>query len=299
MPFVGLHIHKTAGTSLLRYFEQHVPLRLYGAYSLRNFRMLELPLWASANMTSRDIFWGHAIYESFFYDVATPLSLFTFLRDPSERIYSWYSMLKRRKKLKKSGTSLEAFAISHSNSICTMLVTRFPSLIGDSSASLSDRALSVLDSMGFVGLQSEYSNHLPLMLEWMQVPVSEEAISKRHNTARRHRAIDPKEQQMINQVNEEDNRLYTIACERYTCQPLNPEKKVDFSSLMINSPVDREAIRTRQSKSAQKKFISSLRHSLGDVGVEAYVRTMNKTFGQCECLLNKMLTHSQNDVTED
>ena len=299
MPFVGLHIHKTAGTSLLRYFEQQVPLRLYGAYSLRNYRLLELPLWVSTNLTSRDIFWGHAIYESFFYDIIEPLSLFTFLRDPSERIYSWYSMLKRRKKLKKSATSLEIFAISHANSICLMLVTRFPSLVGDPSASLSDQALSVLDQMGFVGFQSHYTNHLPMMLKWMDVPISSDSLSARHNTAKRTLAIEPKEQRLLDQVNEEDNRLYVLAYERYADQPLNPERKVDLKSLLSSSPDERQKIRNKQTKNAQKKFISSLRHSLGDVGVEAYIRSLNSTFGQCEHLLSKALAYSSNGIAED
>lgn len=299
MPFVGLHIHKTAGTSLLRYLEQQAPFRLYGAYSLRNFRLLELPLWASGNLTSRDIFWGHAIYESFFYETSEPLSLFTFLRDPSERIYSWYSMLKRRKKLKKSATSLETFAASHSNSICMMLVTRFPSLAGDPSASLSDQALSVLDQMGFVGFQSHYSTHLPLMLEWMRVPINSEILSARHNTAKRSLAIDFSEQQLLDHVNQEDNRLYTLAYERYGNQPLNSERKVDLNAVLSSSTADRQTIRARQTKNAQKKFISSLRHSLGDVGVEAYVRSLNNTFGKCELLLDKVLARSPGDSPRD
>jgi len=299
MPFVGLHIHKTAGTSLLRYLEQQVPFRLYGAYSLRNFRLLELPLWASTNLTSRDIFWGHAIYESFFYDVTEPLSLFTFLRDPSERIYSWYSMLKRRKKLKKSATSLEIFATSHANSICLMLVTRFPSLAGDPSASLSDQALSVLDHMGFVGFQSHYSSHLPLMLEWMGVPISSDTLSARHNTGKRALDIEAAEQRLLDQVNEEDNRLYSLAYQRYADQPLNPERKVDLNSLLSSSSAERQRTRHRQTKNAQKKFISSLRHSLGDVGVEAYIRSLNNTFGQCENLLSKVLANSNSESAED
>jgi len=299
MPYVGLHIHKTAGTSLLRYLEQQVPFRLYGAYSLRNFRLLELPLWASNNLTSRDIFWGHAIYESFFYDVAEPLNLFTFLRDPSERIYSWYSMLKRRKKLKKSATSLEVFATSHANSICMMLVTRFPSLAGDPSASLSDQALAVLDHMGFVGFQSQYSSHLPLLLEWMQVPISADTVKARHNTAKRTLAIDPGEQRLLEQVNEDDNRLYSLAYQRYANQPLNPERKVDLDSMLSHSAADRQTIKARQTKNAQKKFISSLRHSLGDVGVEAYICSLNSGFGQCEYLLGKALSHAYSESTEE
>jgi len=298
MAYVGLHIHKTAGTSLLRYLEQQAPFRLYGAYSLRNFRLHELPLWATANLTSRDIFWGHAIYESFFYDLIEPLSLFTFLRDPSERIYSWYNMLKRRNKLKKSATCIEAFATSHSNSICLMLIKRFPSLAGDTSASLSDQALSVLDQMSFVGFQSHYRTHLPIMLEWMDIPIHSETLSTRHNTAKRPLANDPGEQRLLDQLNEEDNRLYALAYQRYAEQPLNTDKKIDLRNQLNKSDTDRQVIRTQQTKSAQKKLISSLRHSLGDVGVEAYVRSLKNSFGQCDQLLDKVLAHSGSEASE-
>ena len=299
MPFVGLHIHKTAGTSLLRYLEQEVPFRLYGAYALRNSRLLEMPLWASTNLTSRDIFWGHSIYESFFYDVAEPLNLFTFLRDPSERIYSWYSMLRRRKKLEKTVTRLNDFAALHANSMCLMLVTRFQSLAGDPLASLTDQALSVLDQMGFIGFQSHYSSHLPLMLDWMRVPINPKTLSVRHNTAKGALAIDPADKEMLDKVNEEDNHLYKLAYERFANQPLNPGRKVDFNSLLSSCAADRQKIRDRQTKNAQKKFIRELRHSLGDVGVEAYVRSLNKTFGQCEDLLKKILAHSNSESAED
>jgi len=104
---------------------------------------------------------------------------------------------------------------------------------------------------------------------------------------------------MLDKVNEEDNRLYKLAYERYANQPLNPEKKVDLNSLLNSSTADRQKIRARQTKNAQKKFISELRHSLGDMGAEAYVRSLNKTFGQCEYLLNKMLAHTNSESAED
>ena len=180
-----------------------------------------------------------------------------------------------------------------------MLVTRFPSLVGDPSASLSDQALSVLDQMGFVGFQSHYTNHLPMMLKWMDVPISSDSLSARHNTAKRTLAIEPKEQRLLDQVNEEDNRLYVLAYERYADQPLNPERKVDLKSLLSSSPDERQKIRNKQTKNAQKKFITTLRHSLGDVGFEAYIRSLNSTFGQCEHLLSKALAYSSNGIAED
>ena len=296
MPFIGLHIHKTAGTSVLRYLERHAPSRLYGAYALRNFRLLELPLWASANLTSRDIFWGHAIYESFFYDVAEPVRLFTFLRDPTERIISWYSMLKRRKKLKKSAISLEAFATAHSNSMCRMLVMRFPSLVEDESALLSDQAMAVLEKMGFVGFQCHYSDHFTQLLEWMRVPICTQTLGARHNTAKKSSALDWEDQALLQRLNDQDHRLYALAYERYGAQPLHPERQLLMDSLISMANVDRAAIRQKQLKSAQKKFVSSLRFSLGDVGMESYVCRLNASFGACERVLDKALKRSYNII---
>lgn len=281
---------------MLRYLEQHAPLRLYGAYALRNYRLLELPLWASANLSSRDIFWGHAIYESFYYDVAEPIRLFTFLRDPNERILSWYSMLKRRKKLKKSAIGLEAFAVAHSNSICRMLVMRFPSLVGDSSAPLADQAMAVLECMGFVGFQCHYSDHLPQLLDWMRVPICTQTLGTRHNTAKKASILDSEDQAMLQRLNDQDHRLYTLAYERYGQRPLHPERQVLMGTLISKDNADRVAIRQKQLKAAQKKFISSLRFSLGDAGLESYIRRLNGSFITCERLLDKALKRSYNVI---
>lgn len=288
MSFVGLHIHKTAGTSLLRYIEKQAPQRLYGAYALRNYRKLELPLWASSGQTSRDIFWGHAIYESFFYDSITPLHLFTFLRHPADRIISWYSMLKRRKKLKKSAVSLEAFAEQHKNSICKMIVSRFPSLVDDGSASLADQALSVLDHMAFVGFQSQYDCHLRCMLDWMQVPICEETLSTKHNTAKKSAEIDASDEQLLSRLNKQDIRFYKIAHDRYANNPLNVDRQVNFGALLNKTQAEFQDIKAEQTRRAQKKFISSLRFSLGNVGVESYVKSLHASFAQCEALLTEM-----------
>ncbi|MEB3334046.1 MAG: sulfotransferase family 2 domain-containing protein [Cyanobacteriota bacterium] len=289
MPFVGLHIHKTAGTSLLRYLEEAAPLRLYGAYSLRNFRLLEQPLWASQNLTSRDIFWGHSIYESFFYDLSVPTRLFTFLRDPQERILSWFNMLKRRKKLKKAGLSLEEFALAHDNSMCAMLVSRFPSLIGDPTARLSEQAMNVLNQMSFVGFQSHFDQHLPILLELMNISVRSDLLKKRHNIARSPMQISKADQDSLAGLNEEDHLLYAKASERYIQNPLNPERKVDFHNMVGISEAERSLIKKKQTKSAQRKYISSLRFSLGDAGVEEHVKIVTGAYANCSRVLDKLI----------
>lgn len=289
MPYIGLHIHKTAGTSLLRYLEAYAPQRFYGAYALRNFRLLELPLWATENHTSRDIFWGHAIYESFFYESIAPVKLFTFLRDPVERIISWYNMLKRRKKLKRSAASLEAFVESHRNSICTMLISRFPSLVEQTDQPPSSQALSILSHMGFIGFQSHFNDQLPQLLEWMDVPVKQEAIGARYNISKSVAGIDPYQRQVIEAANQEDVKLYNYAFNLYSEKPLHADRNVVFKVLASNSGNDLNAIKAVQAKKAQRKFISSLCFSLGDAGVESYLRSLNASYSHCESLISSKI----------
>lgn len=286
MSFVGLHIHKTAGTSLLRYLEKHVPLRLYGAYALRNYRLSELPLWASPVQTSRDIVWGHAIYESFFYDFAKPIQLFTFLRDPVERIASWYSMLKRRNKLKTPDQTLEAFALTHANSMSQMLVTRFPSLSQDTTVPLHAQALAVLEKMCFVGFQAHYNEHLPLLLQLMRVPICPHTLGTRHNKAKKIPVLEKSEKRLLRDVNEQDYQLYQHAFDRYAKNPVSPERKLSIRSFALNSDNDGESIRQKQLQAAQKKFVSALRLTLGEAGVEDYIHNLCKRYASCEKMLD-------------
>jgi hypothetical protein len=288
MSFVGLHIHKTAGTSFLRYIEEVSPLRLYGAYSLRNFRMLEQPLWATQNLTSRDIFWGHSIYESFFYDLSVPIRLFTFLRDPQERIISWFNMLKRRNKLKKFGLTLEEFATAHDNSMSKMLVTRFPSLIGDPTARLADQAMNVLNQMGFIGFQSHYDQHLPLLLEWMKVPILPELVQRRHNIAKASKKIAATDQASLAGLNEEDHLLFVNASKEYLHEPLHCDRNIEFRKITRIGQAERSAIKHKQTKSAQRKYINSLRFSLGDAGVDEHIKMMSESYGNCSLLFDKL-----------
>ena len=292
MPYVGLHIHKTAGTSLLRYLEEHAPLRLYGAYALRNFRYLELPLWATHNVTSKDIFWGHSIYESFFYNVADPIRLFTFLREPNERLLSWYSMLKRRGKLKRNAQSLELFAEAHSNSMSNMLIDRFPSLIRNTSTELHRQALDILEQMCFVGFQSHYSEHLPVLLEWLNVRQNSEHHKRRHNSAPSRGNLSSSENAILDIYNEQDNKLYSLALERFAENPINRQEGIIFLE-NVECASKQEQIRSRQVKAAQKKFLSSLRYSIGEVGLEQYITNVDATYEQCKARLTRSSPNSE------
>lgn len=291
-PFIGLHIHKTAGTSFLRYLEKMAPDRLYGAYALRNLRRLEIPLWATNNLTSKDIFWGHAIYESFFYNISTNVRLFTFLREPNQRLISWFRMLERRKKLKDPEKRLEKFATSHSNSMTKMLVSRFPSLAGPKTDRLSDQALNVLEHMGFIGFQAAFSQHLPVLLEWMKVPIGEDLIGARHNIAKTDQQCSESEAEILDLMNDEDQRFYELAYQRYYNNPLNPERSVNLGLINNASSDTKHTIKLSQTRSAQRKYVSSLRFSIGEMGVEDHLRQMQTGYAQSLSLWERMLKRS-------
>lgn len=295
MVFVGLHIHKTAGTSLLRYLETHAGERLYGSYSLRNLRRLEMPLWAYDNKGEKDIFWGHSIYESFFYGMTKPARLFTFLREPQQRIVSWYKMLHRRKKLKKNCTTLEEFAAKHSNSMSKMLVNRFPTLAGDKDQRLSQRALMVLEQMTFVGLQANFSEHLKLLLELMNVPVQKDLLLARHNTDKPKRGLDIGDVAFVDKFNEEDHLLYEEAARRYFDSPVSPDRNVTWSSGFGLNQTERENLLTVQRQAAQRKFISSLQYSIGDMALESHLEQMVSSYGSALELFHKKILRGSQD----
>ena len=298
MPFIGLHIHKTAGTSFLRYLEKMAPDRLYGAYSLRNLRRLEIPLWATPNLTSKDIFWGHMIYESFFYDIPTDLRLFTVIREPNQRLISWFRMLERRKKLKESSMSLEEFATIHANSMTKMLISRFPSLAGSKADRLSDRAMNVIEHMGFVGFQSVFSEHLPMLLEWMKVPISKDLLQARHNIANIDNKCTESESQILDLMNDEDQRFYQLAYQRYYNHPLNEERSVNYAT-MTNTFEAKHSIKLQQTKSAQHKYIKSLRFSIGEAGVEDHLRSMEVGYSHCLSLWELIVRQNVKKENDD
>jgi hypothetical protein len=196
-------------------------------------------------------------------------------------------MLLRRKKLKTAEINLETFAKAHSNSICRMLIDRFPSLITTPSASLAEQAMGVLDTMGFVGFQEHYTEQLPLLLDWMKVSVCLQTIHERHNTAKKSLKISKKMGSLLEELNDQDQLLYDLAYDRYGKNPLHPERQWLGGSLPSLSNINRDYIRARQIKTAQKKFLNSLRFSLGDAGVESYIRTISQNLSDCKNLLSE------------
>ena len=201
--YLGLHIHKTAGTTLLEHFRKHTT---YGEYqdtrAFFNYQngichFDELPFRARKNMS---LIWGHAVHESMVYGLNKQIFLFAFLRKPIDRIISWY---KFERDTIGTTRDFEDFVMSRSNSMCQNLIRKFPSLISPKAQDLSSKAISVLTRFNFIGCQEDFSEHSKVLLQKLSLPPIEEGV--RHNTSR---SEDVFPRDLVAQNNQEDIKLY-------------------------------------------------------------------------------------------
>jgi len=116
----------------------------------------------------------------------------------------------------------------------------------------------------------------------MHVPVNEKKIGTRHNIAKKSYSIDKADQTMLNSLNKEDNILYERAFEFFSASPLKTDRGLSLHSFASASGLDSDQISSEQLKAAQKKFILSLRGSIGEIGVENYIRQIQSSFACCE-----------------
>ena len=201
--YFGLHIQKTAGTTLTMHLRQHVNIEKYktaGAnYYYQNgvCPIDELPLSIKKKLL---IIWGHDAHESMLYKLDKKVFLFTFLRHPVDRAISWYKF--RRDRLNRK-ESFKEFVKSRSNHMCKMLIRKFPSLVSSKEESLSLKAISVLNHFNFIGCQENFTNHSKLLLQKMRLPLIEEVI--KYNVSKSNDTFD---QDLVAEKNQEDLNLY-------------------------------------------------------------------------------------------
>ena len=91
--YLGLHIHKTAGTTLLEHFCKHIDTGKYK--DTRSFFNYQNGIHSYDEISSCAkrktwLIWGHAVDESMLYGLKKKVFLFAFLRNPVDRIISWY-----------------------------------------------------------------------------------------------------------------------------------------------------------------------------------------------------------------
>jgi hypothetical protein len=202
--FIGLHVHKAAGTTLQIHFEQHLRSHLVVTSPIVNYQFGrvffdELP---KAALPKKQVIWGHDVQESMLYDLGRDYFLFTFLREPVERVISWYKYEHRKRGLKQS---FENFVGRHANFMCKMIISAFPSLDTSGSDDTADKALSILEKFNFIGTQENFAEHSRILLDYIGVPPISEAFRANENPKGGSSKYD---NNLVKEFNQDDIKLY-------------------------------------------------------------------------------------------
>ncbi len=216
--FFGLHIHKTAGMTLLEQVknqlknEQYYINSMYAVNYRENSKELEERSPVLLNRI-RFVF-GHEINEYMLHFFAGKnIKLFTFLREPIDRIISWYCFDRRlRQRHRKAVLTFNEFydIFFPRHSLCSMITKSFPSFIESNDAPLYLQAISVLKKFYFVSTLNDFSKKSPTLFEDIGIRFSAEFRKNRTNYSNE---LDFKNQvdfDFLREDNQNDIRLYEI-----------------------------------------------------------------------------------------
>lgn len=230
--YMGLHLHKCAGTSLQIHFtnSDRNGTWFWHTNVLVNHRQSS-PEVEELNLDSRQavrVIWGHEVNDYFFqFFVGRPIFLFTFLRNPVSRMVSLYKYKARRTEQRNRNLdafkSFSEFAAQRQNHLCNFILKRFPNLVNNELTELHDRAISVLEKFAFIGLQEDFEAGANRLMKFMKFPTLEN--KKRHNVDGGGLVVNYSEQEIYD-LNLSDMRLYEYVKERYQSSPEPDPKKV-------------------------------------------------------------------------
>ena len=165
--YVGFHIAKTAGSSLISSFEKRASYPSFIQLSDMNRYYQEGKLFPFEIPSKEkiDIIFGHQVNDrlfSFFSD--RELYTFTFLRDPREMLGSHYAFHLRLNAIQgRVPLSPDEFnRLRGDNFICRSLVQAFPYFSG-SEGGLLERARNVLKSFNLVVSLSDYEKKMAVL----------------------------------------------------------------------------------------------------------------------------------------
>lgn len=164
---VGLHIQKTAGSSLIAAIEQCRPYPYF--IQLTNLKRLFMEGKAFPEEINDSslvgVIFGHHVNERIFASFPDrEYFLFTFIRDPRKLLVSHYAFHCRLRKAQGNAPiSFEEFYVLRpKNFICAELVNRFPTLAGTDGDMLV-RAKNVLQCFDFIASTEDLQEKLPLL----------------------------------------------------------------------------------------------------------------------------------------
>jgi Sulfotransferase family len=243
--YIGLHIHKCAGTSLQIHLAQSDTNGTWFWHTnpIVNYRQSK-PEVEERNLVARQdvrVIWGHQVQDYFLqFFVERPIFLFTFLRDPVKRMVSWYKYDARRY-LEINGNldgfdSFNEYAAKRKNQICHFILKRFPNLVNNDFSELHDRTISVLEQFAFIGLQEDFQAGANRLMKFMKVPILPEDLRRNVDAGEIYLDYSPDQ---IADLNSSDIKLYKYVKSRYQASPIpDPSKKINPVKLGFSEKTD-------------------------------------------------------------
>jgi hypothetical protein len=150
--FVGLHVPKCAGTTLLNRVQSSLPSdQIFQNTSIiLNFQQKrEDFLHIRAKHRLRFI-WGHAIHEEMLKFFGPQTILITGLREPIERFRSeLHYTVRLARQQRRPCPDIEGYIKRVRNPMCHFLIARFPTIAGETGTP-ADRAINVIDAFHYV-----------------------------------------------------------------------------------------------------------------------------------------------------
>jgi hypothetical protein len=245
--FVGLHIPKCAGTTLLNRVESALPSdQIFQNTSIiRNFqRQNEDFLHIKAKQRLRFV-WGHTVHEEMLKFFGPQAVLITGLREPIDRFKSELHYMVR---LAQAQGRPRPDIVSHirnvRNPMCRFLIERFPSIAGKT-GTLADRAMNIIEAFHYVYFSDTFEETAGAIFNAMGI--SPDPISSNVAPEKSAEEFDIDLRQ-----HEFDIKLYTHARARF--QNLAPEiafaTKSPTLANFVAAPLNKQVLRDFMWKSS-------------------------------------------------
>lgn len=221
--YIGLHIPKTAGMTLLNLLEKKFPLgNLHQTTSLAKNAELGIPfIEEMANTENIESLFGHHVdAQTICYFPNREIYLYTFIREPISRLISHFYYHERLCKAQnRESLSLQEFADSNKNQMCKFIVNRFSVFLSKEelkSLSLHEKAIKILQTFDLVGSSDEFDEYLLLLLQDMKVEKEKDLVrkigKKNVNPHKNNKQLDLEENTEFKDIlvkeNGEDCKLY-------------------------------------------------------------------------------------------
>ena len=264
--FIGTHIPKTAGSTLIGVLEKEFGYgRFHQTTSLMKNANLEIPFIEEVINTDKfDVVFGHHVDEKILlHFLNRDIYLFTFIREPVQRIISQYyfSNQLRKDQNHKLVDFKDFYNRIPKNFMCHFIIKRFSLFLGngDNSLSLHKKAIRVLQSFKFVCHTEEFDSMIIHLLEDMKIN-SKNVAFLRKNTTNYKEFEDRFDLDRIKSENKEDLLLYDFFCNArkenlYSRNPLgfNLDYYQQSLSKLANKPyAQTQRLRYCFSKAAQE-----------------------------------------------